>query len=277
MSVVKRLGALVVLALSLGLWPTSSAMTFAAPPDTGVPDSTPDTGVDGGAEGELDGGVETTVPEPEILEPDAGAATPAPAFAPSAPLIQIPAGCPSPEVARVIFVGRIVAKDQGTARFQVSQVRAGSGDGFIVSDLIDIRYDDETQYLDVGDRLLVGAAIGDGGRLYSKVQATDLLFGGDAVIGVAESRADCPVVEDQIRTLRTDGTEVETSMFIGLGRSKSDIALAFAKPLAVVFAVIVALVLIRWLFTAIFVAVRRAADVEPVTAIDRSRQHLPDL
>ena len=257
-------------AVMLSLW---AAGAHAAPPDTSSPD-------DGATSTTVVADtVETTVTdtEPEILDPDAGAATPAPAFTPSAPLVQIPAGCPTPDVARVIFVGEIVAKDRNVARYRVAQVRAGSVNGFIVSDLIDIRYDDETQYLQTGDQLIVGAVVGEGGRLFSKVAATDLLFGGDAVIGLTETSADCPVIEDQIRTLHTDGSDVETSMFIGLSGSKTKIALAFVKPLAVVFAVILALVLVRWLFTAIFVSVRRAADVEPVTSLNQGRQHLPDL
>lgn len=269
----KRIVALVVMAaFGASIW---SAGATAAPPDPVPPDGSISTAVvDPAAET-----VETIVPdtEPQILDPDAGAATPAPAFTPSAPLIQIPSGCPTPDVAMVIFVGQLVIKDRHTARYQVIQVRAGNADSYTVSRLIDIRYDNETQYLNVGDRFLVGAKQGDGGRLVSKVQATDLLFGGNAVIGLSDKNQDCPVLDDQIRTLHTDGTDVETSLFAGLSGSKKSIVLAFGRPLLVVFAVILALVLLRWLFTAILVAVRRAADVEPVTSGSGGRQHLPDL
>ncbi|MEO6123048.1 MAG: hypothetical protein ABIR32_05005 [Ilumatobacteraceae bacterium] len=280
----KRSVALVVRATAVGalavsLWATAGVDAGAVSPDTVPPDGSTTIVADQTPDPSAETTVVTTVAEtePQILDPDAGAATPAPAFTPSAPLIQIPSGCPSPDAAMVIFVGEVVAKDRDTARYQVLQVRAGNADAHTVSRLIDIRYDNETQYLDVGDRYLVGAKQGDGGRLVSKVQQTDLLFGGNAVIGLADKNQDCPVLEDQIRTFHTDGTEVETSLFAGLSGSKRSIALAFARPLAVVFAVILALALVRWLFTAIFVAVRQAADVEPVTSGSGGRQHLPDL
>lgn len=229
----------------------------------------------------VDESTTTTVAEtvPEILGPDTGAATPAPVLAPSAALLQIPAGCPSPPVASIVFVGRIVAKDRNTARFSVEQIRAGGAPTYIVTGLIDIRYPDETQYLTVGDEYLVGAApAGTAQAMHSKVRQTDLLFGGNAVIGLTEKNSECPAIEDPIRTLHVDGNDVETSMFTGLKDSKGDIALAFAKPMVVALAVILALALIRWLFTAIFVSVRRAADATPVTAVGQDRrQHLPDL
>ncbi len=223
----------------------------------------------------------TTVAEtvPEILGPDIGAATPAPVLAPSAALLQIPAGCPSPPVASIVFVGQLVAKDRSTARYSVDQIRAGAAPTYIVTGLIDIRYPDETQYLTVGDEYLVGAApAGTTQAMHSKVRETDLLFGGNAVIGLTEKSSECPVAEDPIRTLHVDGRDVETSLFTGLKDSKIDIALAFAKPMAVALAVILVLALIRWLFTAIFVSVRRAADGTPVTAVGPDRRHhLPDL
>lgn len=231
------------------------------------------------------GTVAATVPEtllgtvPEVLGPDTGAATPAPVLAPSAPLIQVPAGCPAPPIASVVFVGTLLAKDRNTARYRVDQIRAGNADGYIVIGLVDVRYDDETQYLTVDDEYLIGAApSGTSSALTSKVRPTDLLLGGNAVIGLTEKDSECPTVEDPIRTLQLDGSDVETSMFIGLEDSKTEIAMAFVKPLAVAFGIILVLVLVRWLFTAIFVAARKAADGEPLTArgADR-RRHLPDL
>ncbi len=239
-----------------------------APPDEG---SSGDTVLAGATD---------TVAEsvPEVLEPESGSPTPAPALVPSAPLRQTPPGCPSPPLALVVFVGTLVAKDRITGRYQVDQIRAGNADSYIVTDLIDIRYEDETQYLTVDDQYLIGAAQSETGfGLSSKVRATDLLFGGNAVIGLTEENRGCPPIEDPVRTLHVDGSDVPTSVFTGVADAKHQIALAFLKPLAVAFAIIVALVLVRWLFAAIFVAVRNAADGEPVTSLGRhSRRHVPD-
>lgn len=216
---------------------------------------------------------------PEILGPDSGAAVSPPLSVPSAQLIQTPVGCPAPPLATVVFVGTLVAKDRNTGRYQVDQIRAGNADAYIVTGLVDVSYVDETQYLSVDERYLVGAApSGPNLALSSKVRASNSLFGGNAVIGLTDSDTECEVVEDPVRTLHLDGTEVENSLFTGLEGSTRQIALAFIKPLVVAFGVILTLVLIRWIFTAFFVSVRRAADGEPITALGRDRrQHLPDL
>ena len=211
----------------------------------------------------MDSGSTTTVPG--VLAPESGAPVPAPAAQPSEPLLQIPNGCLGPPVASAVFVGKVVAKDYRVARYHLEAVRAGSVDGYVLSNLIDVRYGNDVQYLKVGDEYLVGAAPqGSDRALTSKVQAAEPLFGGNAVIGLTEKASDCPVTEDPVRTLHTDGTEVDAGMFQALTRDKQGLLLAFGKPLIAVFAIVLGLVLIRWLFTAILAAVRRAADGEPV-------------
>ena len=210
---------------------------------------------------------------PEILGPDSGAEVPPPVSTPSAPLIQTPAGCPPPPLATVVFVGTLVAKDRNTARYQVDQIRAGSADAYIVTGLVDVSYVDETQYLSVDDRYLVGAVpSGVNLALSSKVRAANPLFGGNAVIGLTDSDTECAAVEDPIRTLHLDGSEVENSLFTGLKGSSRQIALAFLQPLAIAFGVILALVLVRWMFTAFFVSMRRAVDGEPITTLGGARR-----
>ena len=253
--------------------PASAAQAETSPPSTIPPNPVPTPTFPSGS-----GDTTAPVTPSGAGNAEIGAATPAPVDGPSAPLVQIPAGCPSPPVASIVFVGRMLAKDRNTARYRMLQLRAGGAAGYAVNDLIDIRYDDETQYLSVEETYLIGAAPRQPDlRLWSKVAEEDLLFGGDAVIGLTEASTECPPIEDPVRTLRTDGSDIESSMFIGLKDSRGDIALAFLKPLAVALAVIFALASVRWLFTAIFVVFRRAADGEGLGSAGRDRRRLPDL
>lgn len=215
---------------------------------------------------------------PVVVGPESGAATPAPPLAPSAPLVLVPAGCPTPPIASVVFVATLVAKDKKTARYRVESIRAGGAASYIVTGLTDVRYDDETQYLDVGERYLVGAVPATAsGSLTSKVRATPQLFGGNAVIGLTEKNTKCPVTEDPVRTLRFDGSEVQSSLFTGLKNAKREIVMAFVQPAAVAFGIVLALATIRWLFTGIFVSVRNAADGEPIIRRRVRRRRLGDF
>jgi hypothetical protein len=231
-----------------------------------------------------DPGPTTTVPStaipvntaPGAVAPDSGAAVPAPVAQPSAPLIQIPQGCQQPPVASVVFVGTVVATVPGIARFRVRQIRAGEASAYMYGDLVDIAYDNETQYLDIDGDYLVGAVpAGLPLALSSKVRPATQLFGGSATIGLTEKGTECPRVDDPVRTLYVDGTEIETDMLAAFASKKKEIALAFVKPIAVVFAVVLALVLVRWLFTFIIAAFRQAAAPEPpaVRRIVRDRRH----
>ncbi len=211
---------------------------------------------------------ETTLP---LSQGESGAVVPAPPESPSAPLLQIPTGCEGPPVASVVFVGRMIAKDYRVARFQIEQVRAGTTTGYALGDLIDVRYGTDVQFLRTNDDYLVGAVPqGTDLVLTSKVREAKPVLGGNAVIGLTEKARSCPAIEDPIRTFHVDGSEIDAGMFQALSDDKRGIALAFAKPIAVVVVVVLALVLIRWLFTAIFVSIRRAADGEPIRRATRS-------
>ena len=240
------------------------------PPDTAVPATTvPGAPIDPNATSTtVDPASTTTLPI--IIEPESGAPVPAPSAQPSEPLVQTPNGCLGPPIASAVFVGRVVAKDTRVARYQIEAVRAGTVDGYALGDLIDVRYGNEVQYLRVGDQYLVGAAPQGPDRvLTSKVRPAEPLFGGNAVIGLTEKASDCPIIEDPVRTLQTDGTEIDAGMFQALSADKQGIVLSFVKPVIAVFAIVLGLVLIRWLFTAIFAAVRHAADGEPVHRSNR--------
>ena len=80
-----------------------------------------------------------------------------------------------------------------------------------------------------------------------------------------------------MRTLHVDGTEVENSLFAGpQPRQVEAVGRRRPRRLRVAFAVILGLVLIRWLFTLIFVTVRHAADGEPVRLHQQPRRQPRD-
>ncbi|MCU1396734.1 MAG: hypothetical protein JWM34_5162 [Ilumatobacteraceae bacterium] len=242
-------GALVTLA------PAAASATVPAPPGAGSTVTTDPATADTS---------ESPAAAPLASDTDTGAAVPAPVAAPSAPLVQIPAGCESPPVASVVFVGRLVAKDYRVARYHIDQVRAGSAAGYAFGDLIDVRYDKDVEFLDLNHDYLVGA-VPQGADLVltSKVREAKPILGGNAIIGLTEKGVDCPTLEDPVRTFHVDGSPIDAGMLKGLAADKQGIALAFAKPIGVVIAIILVLVLVRWLFAGIFIAFRRAAEGEP--------------
>lgn len=192
----------------------------------------------------------------------------------SSPLVVAPAGCDVPPPATAVFVGTLIAKDTRTARFRLEQVRAGSVDGYAVTDLVDIRYDDDARYLATNHRYLVGAAPRDGfNGLTSKVRDSKALFGGNAVIGINDKTLECPRLDDPIRTLQVDGSPIESGIFRGLRSSQRDVLLAVVRPVVWAFGIIIVLVLVRWMFTAMFLVVRRAAEGGPSQPARRDRRH----
>ncbi len=186
----------------------------------------------------------------------------------------VPAGCDVPPPATVVFVGTLIAKDTRTARFRLEQVRAGSADGFAVTDLIDIRYDDDVRFLSTNQRYLVGAGPREGlNGLASKVRDSEALFGGNAVIGINDKTLECPRLDDPVRTLQVNGSEIKSGVFASLRSSQRDLLLAVVKPVIWAFGILLALVLLRWLFSAMFLVVRRAAEGVPSERTRRERRH----
>lgn len=201
----------------------------------------------------------------DVPAPPDGSATTTTTLAASAPLVPIPEGCQEPPVAAVVFVGRVIAKDYRVARFEVEQVRAGTTAGYALGNLIDVRYGSDVEFLNTDDEYLVGAVPqGVDLALTSKVREAKPLLGGNAVVGLTEKSSECPKLEDPVRTFHPDGSAIEASMFKGLSAKKKQIAFAFVKPMLAVLGIVVGLALIRWLFTAIALAVRHAAENDPV-------------
>ena len=244
-------GALLVASGASAGAPASPVSRGTAPPDTVPTDSTPSEGA------------------PTASTPGAEQV--------SAALVVVPSGCDAPPPASVIFVGTLLAKDTRTARFRVEQVRAGSAVGYVVTDLIDIRYDDDVRYLSKNERYLVGAALRDGSALLaSKVRDSKPLFGGNAVIGINDKTLACPSLDDPVRTLHVDGAPIDSGLFQNLRSSKRELLLAVLRPVLWAFGIILVLVLIRWVFSAMFLLVRRAALGQPATQVRRDRRHHSD-
>ena len=179
---------------------------------------------------------------PAIEDPDAV----------STRLIPVPAGCTAAPVEQAVFIGTLVVADSNTARFEVEQVRSGTVEGFSVDGLIDIRYGDETRFLEVGRRYIVGAGLDpELGVLASTVRSPSPLFGGNEVAGVDNGDVECPDIESPIRTLLDDGTSVESGVLSPLKGAGGDIARAVLEPIGVAFVVLLALVLVKHLVFAL--------------------------
>ena len=159
------------------------------------------------------------------------------------PLSAVPAGCPMPELAAVVFEGEVIETDDRSARFAVTQVRAGDLDelaaGVADDGVLEVRYGLEVQYIDTGETYLVGAQFEPLlGLLYSRVAEPAPLFGGDDVVGLAEIDLDCPEFVDPVRTLWPDGSVVATSVVQPLFDNRNQVLAAAILPFVVVFAVL---------------------------------------
>lgn len=59
----------------------------------------------------------------------------------------VPEGCALPPVAQAVFVGSIASLDPVAAVFTVTQVRAGTLDGYINGNSVEVRYGRDVKYL----------------------------------------------------------------------------------------------------------------------------------
>lgn len=193
----------------------------------------------------------------------------------SAPIVGVPVGCPNPPTASAVFFGKLGPRDYQTAQFTiVGALRAGSLDGYAVGDQVQVRYGDDVRFLTTGETYIVGvtpdASIG---MLTSKVRVPEPLFGGDAVAGADDTDITCPTVEDPVITLTEQATSIDTGLFTPLRGAKRDLVMAVVRPLAIAFAVLVGLVLIKLL---LFATTRslRAATVTEHTVVKPPRQRM---
>jgi hypothetical protein len=210
----------------------------------------------------------------------------APAAADGSPrqwLVPIPDGCPAPALPDVVFLGTLRAKDFRTGRFRIDQVRAGVIERYSYGDLVDVRFGIDTKNLETGTQYLVGASLDpQNAVLTSKIRAAEPLFGGDDVIGAAETDIECPVLQDPVRTLLPNGASVDSGVLSPLTDSKRSLLRALLLPLGVALAAVFALVALRWLLTGIGWGVRSftrtMSEPREVRAAVRSgpRAHQPE-
>ncbi|HQV56753.1 MAG TPA: hypothetical protein PKV27_01995, partial [Ilumatobacteraceae bacterium] len=168
------------------------------------------------------------------------------------PLISIPEGCPKPDRPLAVFDGKLIANSAQAARFEVLVMRAGSLQGRMQGNLVDIHYpQQQTRFLTVGDIYLVGVLPDlEQDFLTSKVRQPAEDFGGDAVIGLNDTDTPCPAIADGVRTVQRDGSEVDSGVLSLIKDSKFGLIRALLVPLTVAFGVLVLLVLIKHLLVA---------------------------
>lgn len=196
----------------------------------------------------------------------------------SAPIVGVPAGCPNPPTASAVFFGKVGPKDFQTAQFTVvGKIRAGSLDGWAVGDQVQVRYGDDVRFLTKGDTYIVGVTPDPTiGVLTSKLREPEPLFGGDAVAGANDTGVSCPTVEDPVITLTEQATYIDTGLFTPLHGAKSDLLMAILRPLAIAFAVLIGLVLLKQLLFATSRSLRAATVTEhTVVKAPRPRRRPP--
>ena len=156
----------------------------------------------------------------------------------------VPEGCALPPSAQAVFVGSVVAKDVSTATFSVTQVRAGSLEGYIDStNTVTVRYGGDVKYLDKGEKYIVGVEQDQVTlKLASTVRDSAELFGGAEVAG---SNTKCPEFEAAARTLHIDGTSINSGLFVKLFEQSWRIVAAIVIPPTLVVFGLVGLVWFR--------------------------------
>lgn len=155
----------------------------------------------------------------------------------------VPEGCALPPVAQAVFVGSVQAIDPVSARFSVSQVRAGSLDGYAAGDAVEVRYGADVKFLEKGKEYIVGVALDPSTqKLSSTVRDSAELFGGNEVAG---GGAECPRFEAAARTINTDGSSIESGVFSNFLGDPARLAAAVLLPSVLVFLLLVALVWVR--------------------------------
>ena len=194
------------------------------------------------------------------------------------PATSLPPGCVVPDPAQAVFVGRLLERDLRTARYQVIQVRAGALGMYEVNGLVDVDYGDDVRYLERDEQYLVGAGLdGETFRLHSKVRAPAPMLGGSQVVGIDDSAASCPEIEDPVMTLHLDGSTVETGVLTPLSEERRGILRALALPVVWVLGALLLLAALKGVVFGAGRAARRLWRGEPVLATRPTpRVHRPE-
>lgn len=123
----------------------------------------------------------------------------------------VPEGCALPPIAQAVFVGTVNSVDVAAAEFRVTQLRAGSLDGYLAGDVVNVRYGADVKYVEVGSAYIVGVKIDPiSSRLSSSIRDAAELFGGAEVAG---SNVKCPEYEEAARTINIDGSRINAGLF----------------------------------------------------------------
>ena len=155
----------------------------------------------------------------------------------------VPEGCALPPVAQAVFVGTIASLDPVAAVFTVTQVRAGTLDGYINADSLEVRYGRDVKYLKKGKSYIVGVALDSvTSKLSSTIRDSNELFGGAEVAG---SNVRCPKFEAAARTLHSDGTSIDSGLFVTIFDQPLRLLAALVLPTLLVFLALLALVWFR--------------------------------
>lgn len=116
-----------------------------------------------------------------------------------------------PPIAQAVFVGTVNSTDAVAAEFTVTQLRAGSLDGYLVGTVVNVRYGTDVKYLEEGNAYIVGVKIDPiSSRLSSSIRDAAELFGGAEVAG---SNVKCPEYEEAARTINIDGSRINAGLF----------------------------------------------------------------
>jgi hypothetical protein len=155
----------------------------------------------------------------------------------------VPEGCALPPIAQAVFVGTIASLDPVAAIFTVTQVRAGTLDGYINANSVEVRYGRDVKYLQEDTTYIVGVALDNvTSKLSSTIRDSNELFGGAEVVG---SNIRCPKFEAAARTLHSDGTSIDSGLFVTIFDQPLRLLAALVLPTLLVFLALLALVWFR--------------------------------
>jgi hypothetical protein len=155
----------------------------------------------------------------------------------------VPEGCALPPIAQAVFVGSIASLDPVAAVFTVTQVRAGTLDGYINGNSVEVRYGRDVKYLKKNQTYIVGVALDSvTSKLSSTIRDSNELFGGAEVVG---SNVRCPKFEAAARTLHIDGTSIDSGLFVTIFDQPVRLFAALVLPTLLVFLALLALVWFR--------------------------------
>ena len=155
----------------------------------------------------------------------------------------VPEGCALPLVAQAVFIGTVASLDPVAAVFTVTQVRAGTLDGYINGNSVEVRYGRDVKYLKKNTTYIVGVALDSvTSKLSSTVRDSNELFGGAEVVG---SNTRCPKFEATARTLHNDGSSIDSGLFVTIFDQPARLLAALVLPTLLVILGLLALVWFR--------------------------------